>query len=35
MPSEIEFWQGRENRLHDRLVYRKSAQGWNMQRLAP
>jgi pyridoxamine 5'-phosphate oxidase len=35
MPSEIEFWQGRENRLHDRLVYRKSAQGWTLLRLAP
>jgi pyridoxamine 5'-phosphate oxidase len=35
MPIEIEFWQGRENRLHDRLVYRKSGQGWTLQRLAP
>ncbi len=35
MPVEIEFWQGRENRLHDRLVYRQSAQGWTLQRLAP
>ena len=35
MPVEIEFWQGRENRLHDRLVYRKSAQGWTIERLAP
>ncbi len=35
MPAEIEFWQGRENRLHDRLVYRQSAQGWILQRLAP
>lgn len=35
MPVEIEFWQGRENRLHDRLLYRNSAQGWTMQRLAP
>lgn len=34
-PVEIEFWQGRENRLHDRLVYRKTAQGWSMRRLAP
>jgi len=34
-PVEIEFWQGRENRLHDRLVYRQSAQGWTLQRLAP
>ena len=35
MPVEIEFWQGRENRLHDRLLYRKSASGWVLERLAP
>jgi pyridoxamine 5'-phosphate oxidase len=35
MPDEIEFWQGRENRLHDRVVYRKSASRWNIARLAP
>ena len=35
LSDTIEFWQGRENRLHDRLVYRKSAQGWMMERLAP
>lgn len=35
MPDEIEFWQGRENRLHDRLLYRKSAAGWKVERLAP
>jgi len=35
MPVEIEFWQGRENRLHDRVVYRQSAQGWTLLRLAP
>jgi pyridoxamine 5'-phosphate oxidase len=35
MPIEIEFWQGRENRLHDRLIYRRSGQGWTLQRLAP
>ncbi len=35
MPVEMEFWQGRENRLHDRLAYRKSAQGWEIERLAP
>lgn len=35
MPVEIEFWQGRENRLHDRLLFSKSAAGWRMTRLAP
>lgn len=35
IPDEIEFWQGRENRLHDRLLYRKSASGWKVERLAP
>jgi pyridoxamine 5'-phosphate oxidase len=33
-PSEIEFWQGRDNRLHDRIRYRLSAQ-WVIERLAP
>jgi pyridoxamine 5'-phosphate oxidase len=32
----FEFWQGRENRLHDRLAYHKLAAGnWRRQRLAP
>jgi pyridoxamine 5'-phosphate oxidase len=36
VPDVIEFWQGRPNRLHDRLVYRKSATGdWEIVRLAP
>jgi pyridoxamine 5'-phosphate oxidase len=34
-PEEIELWQGRENRLHDRLVYRRSGEGWEIQRLQP
>jgi pyridoxamine 5'-phosphate oxidase len=35
-PVEIEFWQGRENRLHDRFRYARSGQGpWTVERLAP
>ncbi|HLG02711.1 MAG TPA: pyridoxamine 5'-phosphate oxidase [Bacteroidia bacterium] len=34
-PDRFEFWQGREKRLHDRLVYIKHANGWSIQRLAP
>lgn len=35
LPVEIEFWQGRANRLHDRLLYSKAARGWKITRLAP
>ena len=31
----VEFWQGRENRLHDRLRYRRTADGWAIERLSP
>jgi pyridoxamine 5'-phosphate oxidase len=34
-PLAIEFWQGRADRLHDRLVYRRSEHGWTRERLAP
>lgn len=35
VPSEVEFWQGRENRLHDRFRYSKSGDVWAIERLAP
>ena len=35
LPEEIEFWQGRANRLHDRLLYKKTVSGWQVARLAP
>ena len=34
-PEVIEFWQGRDSRMHDRFVYRREAAGWGIQRLAP
>ncbi|MGH8766482.1 MAG: pyridoxamine 5'-phosphate oxidase [Burkholderiales bacterium] len=34
-PTRIEFWQGRENRLHDRLLYRADKGAWKIERLAP
>ena len=35
VPREFEFWQGRESRLHDRIRYRKTPDGWVIQRLSP
>ena len=36
LPRRIEFWQGRPNRLHDRLVYERAPDGsWSRFRLAP
>ena len=35
VPQAVEFWQGRESRLHDRLRYRRAADGWVVERLAP
>ncbi|GKX54727.1 pyridoxine/pyridoxamine 5'-phosphate oxidase [Leminorella grimontii] len=33
--NEIEFWQGRINRLHDRFLYQREQTHWNIDRLAP
>lgn len=35
VPVEVEFWQGRENRLHDRFRYTRTDAGWVIERLAP
>ncbi len=35
VPDTVEFWQGRHNRLHDRLRFRRGAAGWRLERLAP
>ena len=34
-PEAIEFWQGRENRLHDRIAYRREEGVWRLERLQP
>jgi len=35
VPESVEFWQGRDGRLHDRLRYRRDGGGWTRERLAP
>lgn len=35
IPKYLEFWQGRENRLHDRIVYCRFEKDWKISRLAP
>ena len=34
-PTEIEFWQGRPSRLHDRIHYKLEGSSWKIERLAP
>ena len=35
IPQTVEFWEGRENRLHDRVLYTRQLDGWLIERLAP
>ncbi len=35
IPDKIEFWEGRKNRLHDRIEYYRDKSVWNIRRLAP
>ncbi len=35
VPHYFEFWQGRKNRLHDRISYNREAENWIIQRLSP
>lgn len=35
IPNRVEFWQGRSNRMHDRIVFTRSVNEWNSFRLAP
>ncbi len=35
IPNYFEFWQGRDNRMHDRIVYERNNSQWDISRLAP
>jgi len=35
LPDWLEFWQGRQSRLHDRIAYTREAKGWKISRLSP
>jgi pyridoxamine 5'-phosphate oxidase len=35
LPDWLEFWQGRQSRLHDRIAFTREASGWVVSRLSP
>ena len=35
VPETVEFWQGRRDRFHDRLRFRRQGEDWVVERLAP
>ena len=35
LPEAVEFWQGRDNRVHDRLLYTRNGDSWRIERLEP
>ncbi len=35
VPDQVEFWQGRDSRMHDRFLYTRQDEGWRIERLAP
>jgi pyridoxamine 5'-phosphate oxidase len=35
VPARIEFWYGRPDRLHDRVLYTRHVDGWRIERLYP
>jgi len=35
VPTEVEFWQGRAARFHDRMRYRRTGDEWLIERLSP
>jgi pyridoxamine 5'-phosphate oxidase len=35
IPERMEFWQGRANRMHDRILFRRAEEGWTVARLSP
>jgi pyridoxamine 5'-phosphate oxidase len=34
-PQLVEFWQQRDNRVHDRVIYQREGEGWRLERWSP